>query len=40
MQRLQFLVWKEFLELRLNPRLFGVVVVAPIIQLTMLGSSS
>ena len=37
MQRLRFLVWKEFLELRLNPRLFGVVVVAPIIQLTMLG---
>jgi len=36
-QRLRFLVWKEFLELRLNPRLFGVVVVAPIIQLTMLG---
>ena len=37
MQRLRFLVWKEFLELRMNPRLFGVVVVAPIIQLTMLG---
>ena len=37
MQRLRFLVWKEFLELRLNPRLFGVVIVAPIIQLTMLG---
>ena len=37
MQRLRFLVWKEFLELRLNPRLFGVVVIAPIIQLTMLG---
>ena len=37
MKRLRFLVWKEFLELRLNPRLFGVVVVAPIIQLTMLG---
>jgi ABC-2 type transport system permease protein len=36
-QRLRFLVWKEFLELRLNPRLFGVVVIAPIIQLTMLG---
>jgi drug efflux transport system permease protein len=35
--RLRFLVWKEFLELRMNPRLFGVVVVAPIIQLTMLG---
>jgi ABC-2 type transport system permease protein len=37
MQRLRFLVWKEFLELRMNPRLFGVVVVAPIIQLTLLG---
>ena len=31
------LVWKEFLELRLNPRLFGLVIVAPIIQLTLLG---
>ena len=37
MHRLRFLVWKEFLELRMNPRLFGVVVVAPIIQLTLLG---
>ena len=37
MQRLRYLVWKEFLELRLNPRLFGVVVIAPIIQLTLLG---
>ena len=37
MQRLRFLVWKEFLELRQNPRLFGVVVIAPILQLTMLG---
>jgi drug efflux transport system permease protein len=37
MQRLRCLVWKEFLELRLNPRLFGVVVVAPILQLAMLG---
>jgi ABC-2 type transport system permease protein len=37
MQRLRFLVWKEFLELRLNPRLFGIVVIAPILQLTMLG---
>src|SRR5215212_7891251 len=37
MQRLRFLVWKEFLELRLNPRLFGVVVIAPIMQLTLLG---
>ena len=37
MQRLRFLVWKEFLELRMNPRLFGIVVVAPVLQLTMLG---
>jgi drug efflux transport system permease protein len=37
MRRLRFLVWKEFLELRMNPRLFGIVVIAPVIQLTMLG---
>jgi ABC-2 type transport system permease protein len=37
MQRLLCLVTKEFLELRQNPRLFGIVIVAPIIQLTMLG---
>jgi ABC-2 type transport system permease protein len=37
MQRLRCLVLKEFLELRQNPRLFGLVIVAPIIQLTMLG---
>jgi ABC-2 type transport system permease protein len=35
--RLRRLVWKEFLELRQNPRLFGIVIVAPIIQLAMLG---
>jgi drug efflux transport system permease protein len=37
MQRLRCLIVKEFLELRMNPRLFGLVIVAPIIQLTMLG---
>jgi ABC-2 type transport system permease protein len=37
MQRLRFLVRKEFIELRANPRLFGIVIVAPILQLTMLG---
>jgi ABC-2 type transport system permease protein len=37
MLRLRRLVWKEFLELRQDPRLFGIVIVAPIIQLTMLG---
>jgi len=37
MQRLRFLVWKEFLELKMDPRLFGLVFIAPILQLTMLG---
>ena len=37
MVRLRRLVWKEFLELRQNPRLLGIVIVAPIIQLAMLG---
>jgi ABC-2 type transport system permease protein len=37
MQRLRCLVLKEFLELRQNPRLFGIVIIAPIIQLTLLG---
>jgi drug efflux transport system permease protein len=37
MRRLRRLVWKEFLELRQDPRLFGIVIVAPIIQLLMLG---
>ena len=34
MQRLRVLVRKEFQELRMNPRLFGLVVIAPILQLT------
>ena len=37
MRRVFFLVWKELIELRQDPRLFGVVVVAPILQLVMLG---
>jgi drug efflux transport system permease protein len=37
MQRLRRLIWKELLELRQDPRLFGLVIVAPIIQLVMLG---
>ncbi len=37
MQRLRFLIWKEFLELKMDPRLFGLVFIAPILQLTMLG---
>jgi ABC-2 type transport system permease protein len=35
--RTMLLVWKEFIELRRDPRLFGVVIAAPIIQLLMLG---
>ena len=37
MSRLLHVVRKEFLELRQDPRLFGIVIMAPIIQLTMLG---
>lgn len=37
MTRLVHIIRKEFLELRRDPRLFGLVIMAPIIQLTMLG---
>ena len=37
MTRLTHVIRKEFLELRQDPRLFGIVILAPIIQLTMLG---
>ena len=37
MRRVLHIVRKEFLELRRDPRLFGIVIIAPIIQLTMLG---
>jgi ABC-2 type transport system permease protein len=37
MQRLRFLIWKEFLELKMDRRLFGIVFIAPILQLTLLG---
>jgi len=37
MKRLAHVVRKEFLELRQDPRLFSIVILAPIIQLTMLG---
>jgi len=35
--RIATLIWKEFEELRQSPRLFGLLIVAPILQLTMLG---
>src|ERR1700675_2018172 len=37
MRRIRCLVWKELIELRQDPRLFGIVIVAPILQLLMLG---
>ncbi len=37
MRRLWYLMWKELLELRQDPRLFGVIFIAPIVQLTLLG---
>jgi ABC-2 type transport system permease protein len=37
MRRVRFLVWKELLELKADPRLAGIVIIAPLIQLFMLG---
>ena len=37
MRRLWYVMWKELLELRQDPRLFGIIFMAPVIQLTMLG---
>jgi drug efflux transport system permease protein len=37
MRRVGYLVWKELIELKADPRLFGIVIVAPILQLFMLG---
>jgi ABC-2 type transport system permease protein len=37
MRRILHLMRKELLELRQDPRLFGIVIVAPVLQLTVLG---
>jgi ABC-2 type transport system permease protein len=37
MQRLFSLIRKELIELRRDPRLFAIVIVAPLVQLTLLG---
>jgi ABC-2 type transport system permease protein len=37
MRRIRTLMWKEFLELRQTPRLLVLLIIAPIIQLTLLG---
>jgi ABC-2 type transport system permease protein len=36
MRRIGFLIWKELIELGQDPRLFGIVVMAPILQLFLL----
>jgi len=37
MRRIVFMMWKEVLELRQDPRIFSVIFIAPVIQLTVLG---
>ena len=37
MRRVGFLIWKELIELKEDPRLFGIVILAPILQLLLLG---
>jgi ABC-2 type transport system permease protein len=36
-RRVATLIWKEFLELRQTPRLLVLIIIAPLLQLTMLG---
>jgi ABC-2 type transport system permease protein len=36
MRRTGFLIWKELIELKRDPRLFAIVIVAPIVQLFLL----
>jgi ABC-2 type transport system permease protein len=37
MRRARFLIWKELIELRRDPRLMMIVIVAPLLQLFLLG---
>ena len=37
MRRIWFVMWKEVLELRQDPRIFGVIFIAPVLQLGILG---
>jgi ABC-2 type transport system permease protein len=37
MRRLWYVMWKELLELRQDPRLFSIIFIAPVVQLAMLG---
>jgi ABC-2 type transport system permease protein len=37
MRRVFFMMWKEVIELRQDPRIFSIIFIAPILQLTILG---
>ena len=37
MRRIVYMMWKEVLELRQDPRIFSIIFIAPILQLTILG---
>ena len=37
LRRAWFVMWKEVIELRQDPRIFGVIFIAPVIQLAVLG---
>ena len=37
MRRIFFMMWKEVLEMRQDPRIFSIIFIAPIVQLTILG---
>jgi ABC-2 type transport system permease protein len=36
LRRIRFLIWKELIELGQDPRLFGIVIMAPVLQLMLL----
>jgi ABC-2 type transport system permease protein len=36
-RRIFFVIWKEVIELRQDPRIFGIIFIAPIVQLAILG---
>ncbi len=36
-RRIFYVMWKEVIELRQDPRIFGIIFIAPVIQLTVLG---
>jgi drug efflux transport system permease protein len=37
LRRIFYVMWKEVIELRQDPRIFGIIFIAPVVQLTVLG---